>query len=185
MGASLQRIDGAYLYEVGAALRKVADLEDRDYTAFDLYIALTPVRTAVQEFLYSSIFSGSLKTVLKSGGAFIQDVSSFILTPGADTDWSVTYPQWRIANLKAAFRNFEAILTAELQTFALYHVAAKGGLDTGCLTDRGQDLFPLSLADKVPEAVADVIVGARCLAFGLWTAMAFHYHRANEAVLRR
>lgn len=181
----MQRIDGAYLYEIGASLRKMADLEERDYSAIDLFIALNGARESVQQFLYGSVFSGSLKTVLKSGEKLLLEMTGLILVPGPDTDWKLMFPSWRIGALKGAFRTFEAILTAELQTFGLYHVAPKGGLDTGCLTDQGQNLFPASLASKSPEAVPDVVVGARCLAFGLWTAMGFHYHRANEAVLRR
>ena len=101
------------------------------------------------------------------------------------SDWSIVVFGWKISALKNAFRKFEAVLLAELQTFALYHVAPKGGLDTLCLTDRGETLFPSSLAQKAPEAVTDIVTGARCMAFGLWTAMGFHFHRANEAVLRR
>ncbi|MGQ2991984.1 MAG: hypothetical protein ACT6RD_12815 [Brevundimonas sp.] len=181
----MQRIDGAYLYEVGAALRKITDLEERDYSAIDLWVALSAPRQEIGQFLHASVFSGSLKTVRQSGDKLLNELSALIVEPGPSTDWSEVFPEWKISSLKRAFATFEAILKAELQTFALYHVASKGGLDTQCLTDQGQELFPASLQLKVPEAVGDAVVGARCLAFGLWTAMGFHFHRANEAVLRR
>jgi hypothetical protein len=143
------------------------------------------VQKTINAFVFSSIFSGSLKTVVNSANKLVEAIDEITPTPTDKTDWSLKIPAWKVRTLKDDFRRFEAILLAELQIFALYHVAPKGGLDTMCLTDRGQALFPETLHQKVPEALEDTIVGARCMAFGLWTAMAFHFHRANEAVLRR
>lgn len=181
----MQRIDGAYLYELGAVIRPVRNLAEQDTSTIDLFVALVSVRREIGEFIHSSVFSGSLKTVLHSANALLEAIDKLVPEPTADTDWSAVVSGWSIGDLKAVFRTFEAVLLAELQTFALYHVAPKGGLDTACLTDRGEALFPADLIRKVQEAVADVVVGARCMAFGLWTAMGFHFHRANEAVLRQ
>ena len=93
--------------------------------------------------------------------------------------------EWTIKGLKERFRAFEAVLLAELQGFPLYLVHQKGGFDLACLTERPMSLFPSSLPQKCPEAVNDVEMGAKGMAFELWTAMAFHFHRANEAILRR
>ena len=49
----------------------------------------------------------------------------------------------------------------------------------------GERLFPDSLISKAPETEVDIKQGARCIAFDLPTAAGFHFHRANEAVLRR
>lgn len=181
----MQRVDGAYLYELGATIRPVLELKDEDIPIVNLFFTLSPIRNAVNNFVFSSIFSGSLKTVLNSANELLRAIDEITPLPTTGTDWAAIIAGWRVSNLKAVFRRFEAILMAELQIFALYHVAPKGGLDTMCLTDRGQALFPEKLPQKAPEALEDTIVGARCMAFGLWTAMAFHFHRANEAVLRR
>jgi hypothetical protein len=53
------------------------------------------------------------------------------------------------------------------------------------LVEDGAQLFPRSINLKAPEAYNDISEGAKALAFELWTAAAFHFHRANEAVLRR
>ena len=181
----MQRIDGAYLYEIGATLRPVLVMPEHETPLFELFFALSPVRDSIAAFVYSSVFSGSLKTVLIPAGALLAEINEMVPEPGSETDWTSKIPAWQVTGIKNAFRKFEAVLLAELQTFALYHVAPKGGLDTSCLTDRGETLFSNSLAGKVPEAIEDVVTGARCMAFGLWTAMGFHFHRANEAVLRR
>lgn len=76
-------------------------------------------------------------------------------------------------------------MKAELQTLALYYVSPKGGFDNRHLIDNGLGIFPANLSIKCPESIQDVLKGSRCIAFELWTAMAFHFHRANEAVLRR
>ena len=89
-----------------------------------------------------------------------------------------------IINVNRAFSAFEPVMLAELQQVSTFVVFQKGGFDNRFLVDDGKQLFPESLSLKVPEAINDVNIGARCMAFELWTAMAFHFHRANEAVLR-
>jgi hypothetical protein len=79
---------------------------------------------------------------------------------------------------------FTNVLEAELPLLPLYLVSKKGGHDAEDLIGRGEVFFPPELATKVPAALADIKEGARCIAFELPTAAGYHFHRANEAVLR-
>ncbi|MGS1016873.1 hypothetical protein [Allosphingosinicella humi] len=180
------RIDGAYLYEFGAIMRPVLRLQEQDTNLVELFFALNPVRNAIHPFLYSSVFSGGLRAVIAPASKLIEEIDQIVpsMDPGVTVDWSQAVPGWRISGVITAFKKFDAVLTAELQTSALYYVPGKGGFDTACLTDQGDALFPADLGSKVPSAVSDVKAGARCIAFDLYTAAGFHFHRANEAVLR-
>jgi len=80
---------------------------------------------------------------------------------------------------------FEHVLAAEFGLMDVYMVSKKRGYDTSDLIMNGIVLFPSDLPTKVPEAKSDIEQGARCLAFELATASAFHFHRANESVLHR
>jgi hypothetical protein len=103
--------------------------------------------------------------------------------PGIDLEQ--VFEGYQAFALKDSLREFETIMAAEMAVADSYLVAKKRGFDTFVLIEGGEQLFPPSLQEKVPEAVADVKAGARCLAFELFTASGYHFHRANEAVVRK
>jgi len=86
--------------------------------------------------------------------------------------------------VESKWRTFEITLNADLAIANLYVTTRKGAYDTLTLAEEGLAAFPAGLADKVPEAVSDAKQAARCLAFDLPTAAAFHMHRSHEAVIR-
>jgi hypothetical protein len=88
-----------------------------------------------------------------------------------------------LRRIESAFTTFEITFKAELAVANLYAVTAKGAYDTNVLAEFGARAFPESLEAKVPEALVDANQAARCLAFDLATAAAFHLHRAHEAVV--
>jgi hypothetical protein len=179
------RVDGAYLYEASRHIDRILSMPEEDCTRFDVWLKLNPAKEAIRQFVFESIFTAGFHVVQNSAGNLLKSMDAI----SADLENTENYKQvihaWRIAALKNDCRQFEAILKAELQSLALYFVMPKGGFDNKNLIDDGAQLFPLSTGSKAPEAVVDVLTGARCLAFELWTAMGFHFHRANEAVLRR
>lgn len=91
-------------------------------------------------------------------------------------------PAYAVASVA---RDLETLLSAELQVVDFYAVTAKKGFDTTVLAEDGVRIFPDDLPTKLPEAIPDAQQAARCLAFDLPTAAAFHIHRVNEAVMRR
>jgi hypothetical protein len=65
----------------------------------------------------------------------------------------------------------------------IYLVVKKRGFDTSDLINNGAVLFPPDIVTKVPQALDDLNVATKCIAFELPTAAGFHLHRANESVL--
>jgi hypothetical protein len=180
------RIDGAYLYELGADLRRISELPaQNEYRFNDLIYPFWRAKDALHRLFYQSVFTGILRNSFQAADKILTALKEIVPDDLSTIIWDQTLDGWRIESLKADFSKLEAILTAELQVSALYFASPKGGFDTACLTHYGENLFPQSLGSKVPGALPDVRAGARCLAFELPSAAGFHFHRANEAVLRR
>lgn len=81
--------------------------------------------------------------------------------------------------------NFETVLKAEWDKEAVFAVYVKRAFDSTVLVWDGLRLFPPNLGKLVPEATVDFQSAAKCIAFELPTAAAFHLCRGFEAVVRR
>lgn len=179
------RIDGAYLYELGAKLRAISGMEEAKATKLELNYIVGPAKDALSDFLESSVFTPHIRMVRGYAADLLATLDSMSIDiRNVDTFGDEIHP-WQISLLKDQFRTFESTFLAELQGSPLYLVFSKGGFDVVCLTDSGLTLFPDSLQMKAPEAVDDANAAAKCIAFELLTAAGFHLHRATEAVLRR
>jgi hypothetical protein len=179
------RVDGAYLYKLGLNLRAINALPKEDTPRIDVLFELIQVKSALSEFVNQSLFRPGLRVIAQPAQELYVAIDAVAPDLGPDVDYSEVILAWQLNSLKTKFSSFETILIATLQTLDLYYVSQKGGFDTSVLTDNGENLFPASLVDKVPDSIADVAAATRCLAFELPTAAAFHLHRANEAVLRK
>jgi len=81
-------------------------------------------------------------------------------------------------------KEFEIVLSAELQTLAAYHVTQKGIYSTADLIDEAEKILPGSILPKISEEVKEEIrQSGKCLAFDSGTACAFHIMRAIELVM--
>ena len=178
------RVDGAYLYEFGSAMRGLPSIEEKDCTRLQIYFALQPAYEALRGIVFQSVFSEGWKIVHFSAQALLDEIELHLVEFGERETFSKQVTEWDSKTIKKKFIELEAIMKAELQSLALYYVSPKGGFDIGNLIDKGIELFPTSILKKCPDAFQDVMKGSRCIAFELWTAMGFHFHRANEAVLR-
>ena len=182
----MQRIDGAYLYDFGQEMKAISAIkEDENMTALDIFLRCSSARNALENMVYSSVFSDGFRTVSISAKSALDVIDKHSAKITDKDTFDLPVSKWDVSEIKTKLTEFEAIMRAELQNLALYYVSPKGGFDNKNLVDHGSNLFPSTLHNKVPEACPDVVTGARCMAFELWTAMAFHFHRANEAVLRR
>jgi len=178
------RIDGAYLYELGAKLRAILTLTEADTKKLRINHVVSPAHETLKGFLETSVFTPHIRTVRGYAAKLVSTLHELEIDFNDLDSFDEPVSGWRISHLKEEFRAFEATLLAELQNSPLYLVFSKGGFDVVCLTDAGLTLFPSDLQQKVPGAVADATAAAKCLAFELFTAAGFHLHRANEAVLR-
>lgn len=175
------RLSGDFIYRLAGQLRPAGTISDTA-SNLDAYFALTEAVTALESLLTSnplglqaSWFKGNelLKLAKEMATQVIGDSS--VLTDQLES--------YRLSMLKAAFTTFEVTLKADLSIANLYILTTKGAYDASTLAEFGLQAFPAHLLLKVPEAANDAKQAARCIAFDLPTAAAFHLHRANEAVV--
>lgn len=184
----MQRIDGYYLYRLGAAIhplsefRYIAEWETAPDKAGDVFVRLSAAENSLDEFLHRSVFQ--VRSCLQKGVDLLREVRTLkqklyeARTPEALLTFADAYP------IQKALTDFEAAVSSELGVANVYLVTKKGGYDTNDLIENGGALFQAALALKVPAAIADIEQATRCIAFELPTAAGFHLHRANETVLK-
>jgi hypothetical protein len=185
-GKPMLRVDGYYLYTIGAQLRPLFQLRAGAPPAgtppLEAYFLLFVAESALEPLLYRSVFK--LRTCVRAGEELLTVMRALrgkINPQGAQNeplDFNDTFP------ITQALNTFEAVLNAELAMTPLYVVTQKAGYDTSVLIEKGTACFPTDLIAKVPGAIPDIVAATRCIAFELPTAAGFHLHRANESVLR-
>ncbi len=180
---NMQRIDAGYLYELGAAVHALRPFRYKDCRPVEIWGALEQARSKLSEFIHSSVYSASLRATYAPSQKFLTALGAF--RDKIVNDEPETLTPLDMLPVFEAYDRFEPVLSSELSSIATYLVQPKGAFDTAILIDSGERMFPESIHVKVPEAVLDLQQGAKSLAFELWTASAFHFHRSNEAVLRR
>jgi hypothetical protein len=184
------RVDGNYLYTFGWQIHALNDLKwnsdrwGKATTAHQAALALSIAESAIDPVANGRTVFG-FRTCLQSAQSFltaIKELKDKLMEEengDRDLEWGEAFA------ITSELRRFEAIMGAELSLSPLYVVSPKAGYDTAVLISSGAQCFPQELPAKAPDAVADVQEGTKCIAFELFTAAAFHFHRANEAVLHR
>lgn len=180
----MQRIDAGYVYELGDTVRCLRQFRlKQEIQAFEIWGPLNKARQKVNEFLTNSVFMYGLRTVRPSAQTFLAALDALL---GRMINENMgTLNALDVAPVMEAFDRFEPVLASELSSLTTYLVQPKGAYDVAVLVDSGELMFPQSLLYKAPEVIHDIQQGSKSLAFELWTAAAFHFHRANESVLRR
>jgi hypothetical protein len=183
------RVDGSYLYRVGHQIHALAEFNTGTgvtpaSTGFSTRIALYVAESALEPLLSQSVFR--LRTCATAGAQLLNTIRELSTKIDRMSPEEKAKPLdfMDVYNITAGLTQFEAVLAAELAMSPLYVVTQTAGFDTAYLIDSGSALFPVDLGVKVPSALRDVENGTRCIAFELWTASGFHFHRANESVLR-
>jgi len=182
-GLAMIRLDGNFLYQVGAALHPLQSI-NQNWTKGQTWLALLSAENWLDSLLNRSVYR--LQTSWASGNQLLSTMRAISEEYGKpetkndeNTPWVDSY------RLSSQAKTFETILTAELQLGQMYLVEPKGGFDLNQLTEIGTTIFPNALTARVPETLHDAKAAARCIAFNLPTAAAFHLHRLQELVLRR
>lgn len=175
------RLSGDFIYTLASQLRPIDDLKSES-TNFQTYFVLNTAAKGLRD-----LFSGNalgLNAAWSKGRALQTLVEKLLEDIFKDPDkFNEPLDPYTFTELKRVFTTFEITFKAELSVANLYAVTPKGAYDTNLLAEYGLHAFPKSLAEKVPEAANDAKQAARCLAFDLPTAAAFHLHRAHEAVV--
>ena len=180
-GASMFRLSGDFIYTLAGQLRPV-DALTHESSRFEIYLVVKNAAEGLNG-LYIDNALGLRASWNK--GLKLQDIcTSVIETINTESEKILEPLDLEVLNnLKIAFTTFEITFKAELSVANLYVLTPKGAYDTNILAEYGARAFPESLESKVPEAFVDANQAARCLAFDLATAAAFHLHRAHEAVV--
>lgn len=178
------RLDGFFFYQVGAALSPLTRMSG-DSTLGGLVLAAHNAQPWLAALLGQQLVR--FKTCRPKGDQLAKKlvliIDEFNANSPTDIDGKVAYIE--ALEVSSLAKDFETLLAGELQVVDFYAVTPKGGFDTTVLAEDGLRIFPVDLAPKLPEVIYDARQAARCLAFDLPTAAAFHLHRVNEAVLRR
>jgi hypothetical protein len=189
-GYAMQRVDGNYLYTVGAQIHPIAMFSGYSNepgkpgtTMAEAHFPLLIAEGAIDPLLSRSVFR--LKTSVQAGHALLATIRRVVQEIQDEQDKSKTLGYYDIYLLTSQLTTFEAVLAAELALLPLYVVTQKAGFDTSILIDNGAQCFPAELMFKVPDAMPDLQQATKCIAFEVPTAAGFHLHRANEAVLRK
>jgi hypothetical protein len=169
------RIDGFFLYSSGYSLHPLEGMK-----VGDSFLEWFP-KLAFAEQKLEGILGLGVRTSYARGIQLLDAIRAITADPDRRTPLGAV----EIVTAISALKEFESVLAAELSIADFYLVTRKAGYDTTQLVLNGTILFPQDLPRKVPEAVEDVVQGARCIAFELPTAAGFHLHRANESILHR
>lgn len=183
-GLSMQKIDPAFLFELGDQLREIRSISSKTELAV-VWITLDHTRKAITQAVDSSVYTHLVHDPCRTAaGALIRYIET-LKEEAIKRDWNTEFlHDWEVQGLINLYTKFETLFLGDLQTGTLYLVSPKGGFETDALVEAGLLLFSGELATKVPDATGDIRQATRCIAFELPTAAGFHLHRAHEAVLR-
>jgi hypothetical protein len=184
-GLAMQKIDPAFLFEMGDQLRKVAAI-NKDSPPAQAYFAMNGASGVIERTISNSIYSHLLRTPCRAAANALAEqmrkmCSAILAMPDLE---NAQLEHFEVFQLQHLYGKFETLFLGDLQSGSLYLVSPKGGFDTDALIEGALLVFSADLATKVPDAVGDVRQATRCIAFELPTAAGFHLHRAHESVLR-
>jgi hypothetical protein len=87
--------------------------------------------------------------------------------------------------LDGHFRNFRYLFKGESQDLNLFAVSQKGTHSILGLLERAHENLSADIRSRLsPEAINDITLAGRCLAFECHTAVGFHILRAVETLMR-
>lgn len=176
-------VDGAYLYKFGKSIKTLYEIKECT-TYIDAFVIVLGAKELLDSFLNNSVYSSSIKIISEPAKELV-----FALDDIRDKALQKKYRdqalgEYVASNFINAVHSFETVLNAEFQHSSLFLATPKGAYDTATLIFRGELLLPNPIFSELfPSALPDVKSGARCLAFELYTASGFHFHRANESVV--
>jgi len=185
----MEKINIPFFYQLGGQLGKLIELKVNETAPIEVVLAALQADTVVNSLLLQfpvlkvcratgqalhNQFSDLLKEL--GGGKFkIQDMSQPISDPAL---------QFQLQQMVNTAKDFQTLLTAELQNLPSYHVTQKGIYSMTDLIANAEDVFPSSVKDKLnDEVINEIRESGRCLAFDIPTASAFHILRATESVI--
>lgn len=180
----MRRINLFDFVELGEGFREASKIKDETYP-FDAVMSCWGLSGAIRKMEASGnadfqISKHSINQV-KAAIAEVDQRSSAKDDDGNDYKNLGFGTRWK---LEKSVSEFRTILAAELRESSAYFVKQVGIYSTNDLIERAEHRFPESQRSKIdPSALVQYREAAKCLAFGMNTACAFHMMRAIESSL--
>lgn len=180
-GVGVEKINLPFFYQLGSRLNPLTQLDATSAAKSVILITAFRVRPDIR-FLLDTF--ATLSVCRTPGETLIRAIDDIWNEDQADWSEPAKPEEFQFRNVITMAKEFETVLSAELQTLATYHATQKGIYDTVALIERTEGIFPDTVIEKIkPEAVEEIRQTGRCLAFDNATASAFHVMRATEAIL--
>ena len=182
LGPPMDRLSGAYFYGLAISLEPLGGLT-HETTVVNAYGVMHTAKGTIDGLLKQQLVRlktslgpcANLRSGLESAmGELIRDLDKLEEPIGVVI----------AGDIRARFTYFRNAFWAEINVADFYAITPKGAYDTTKLAEEGITAFHPDLALKVPSTILDARQAARCIAFDLPTAAAFHLHRVNEGVMR-
>ena len=180
-GGAMERIDLPFFYSLGNKLHALCEVTETS-NRIGVLLPAIGARDEVEQLLRSF---PSLTVCRQAGMALIQAIKEWIDSWPEDVRADMDMQeQWKVNAIVNKAKEFETVLSAELQTLAAYHVTQKGIYSTPDLIGRADSTLPGSVRSRLSREVIDELrESGRCLVFDNPTASGFHMMRATEAVM--
>ena len=176
-------VDGTVLYELGQKIKPIFELQQEN-TFKEVFVDCFLFKFELVRFIEKSQYESILQLCVSPAKELIE-VLNGILKEGRGKNANDDLGFSNYTNLERKLKKFEHIFRAELRNGNLFLTTPKAGYNVETLILDGGEMFPPKLEIICPAAMPDIKAGARCLAFELYTASGFHFHRANESVVLR
>jgi hypothetical protein len=173
------RIALPYVFNYSANIEPLRNIFEQETDLLSIYGTLLQAQNAIETF-NSSMYSIYLFSSRPAADALLSHLRQ--ITTESISENITQYEIWQI---KYVYNDYRIAFNAELATLNTYFVTHKLPFDVRALLEVGESLFPIELANKVPEAVTDAREAGKCLAYEAPTAAGFHLFRVLESVLRR
>jgi hypothetical protein len=176
------RISLSYLYSFAKELEPLSALPEQDDIPYsDVFLPLWSAKQSMENMHYHSVFAPYLVSSRQTASALMNDLDGLLNDPKFDR----TIGRFEIIAIKRDVDQYRIAFLAEVGILNSYFVTQKLPFDSGALLSAGENLMPLDLLAKAPEAIVDAREAGKCLAYEAPTAAGFHLFRVLESVLRR
>jgi hypothetical protein len=187
VGGRMQRINDFEFYKLAVAVHPIMQL-DGNQKIKDCWYDLFRAKVALEAFLTTEIIP---LVIVKPSALVLFNALKVVVEkkrPDAahPTLSDQTLDSADLYPLRTAVREFETVLSAELQSAATYFVSRKLAYETRVLMEEAERILPTSIVSELEDSVIEELRQAgRCIVFDAPTAAAFHIIRATEDVIRK
>jgi len=169
----MERINPAFFYALGASLAPLAKMESKASTRVTIWLASRGLDSIVGSLLG---FYSALTVCRRTGDELIKaigEVEEWIRkTPVKEWEKDDNSADSTFRKLIGKAKEFQTVLSEELQTLDTYHVTKKGNYSTIGLIEQAEDVLPEMVRNRMtPIIVEEIRHSGRCLVFDNSTAL--------------